>query len=166
MDSNATQRLLYVRTPSRLYKVAGADEILEAARVVVGNRMQRGTSFSDPQTAKDFFQGKLAGLQKEVFAAAFLDARHRLIEYVELFQGTIDGAEVHPREVVRHAIRTNSAAIIVAHNHPSGSADPSAADRTVTARLKQALSLVDVRLIDHVVVGGEQAVAMAERGWI
>ncbi|MBB6600304.1 DNA repair protein RadC [Luteimonas sp. MC1825] len=157
---------LYVRSSTKRYKVATPDEVLEAARTVVGHRMQRGTSFANPKTSKDFFRGKLAGLQQEVFAAAFLDARHRLIEYVELFHGTIDGAEVHPREVVRQAIRTNSAAVIVSHNHPSGSAMPSAADRAVTARLKQALALVDVRLIDHVVVGGLETVALAERGMI
>lgn len=157
---------LYVRGPARRYKVATPDEVLEAARTVVGQRMRRGTSFSDPGTAKDFFRGKLSGLQREVFAAAFLDSRHRLIEYAELFHGTIDGAEVHPREVVRRAIQTNCAAIIIGHNHPSGSVEPSAADRTVTAQLKQALSLVDVRLLDHIVVGGHQTMALAERGWV
>ena len=96
----------------------------------------------------------------------FLDTRHRLIEYVELFQGTIDGAEVHPREVVRQALRCNAAAVIVAHNHPSGTADPSAADRAVTARLKQALALVDVRLLDHIVVGAEEARSMAAAGTV
>ena len=107
---------------------------------------------------------KLGGLEREVFAAVFLDTRHRLIEYSELFQGTIDGAEVHPREVVRQALRCNAAAVIVAHNHPSGTVEPSAADRAVTTRLKQALALVDVRLLDHIVVGGTEAASMAARG--
>ena len=109
---------------------------------------------------------KLGGLEREVFAAVFLDTRHRLIEYSEMFQGTIDGAEVHPREVVRKALRCNAAAVIVAHNHPSGTTDPSAADRAVTARLKQALALVDVRLLDHVVVGGSAARSMASMGFV
>ena len=109
---------------------------------------------------------KLGGLEREVFAAVFLDTRHRLIEYAELFQGTIDGAEVHPREVVRKALRCNAAAVIVAHNHPSGVVDPSAADRVVTTRLKQALALVDVRLLDHFIVGGRQSLSMAEKGWV
>ena len=109
---------------------------------------------------------KLAGLEREVFGAAFLDTRHRPIEYVELFQGTIDGAEVHPREVVRQALRCNAAAVIVAHNHPSGTTDPSAADRAVTARLKQALALVDVRLLDHIIVAGSKSLAMADCGWL
>ena len=93
-----------------------------------------------------------------------LDTRHRLIEYAELFQGTIDGTEVHPREVVRRALRCNAAAVIVAHNHPSGSTEPSAADRAVTARLKQALALVDVRVLDHIVVAGTMTTSMAAGG--
>lgn len=157
---------LYVRGRTKRYKVANAEEILEAARAVVDERMQRGASFSNPMTARDFFRDKLAGQEREVFAVAFLDTRHRLLKYGELFQGTIDGAEVHPREVARHAIRCNAAAVIVAHNHPSGSSEPSAADRVVTARLKQALALVDVRLLDHVVVGGLQTASLAERGWV
>ena len=113
---------------------------------------------------EDRTEDKLAGLEREVFAAVFLDTRHRLIEYVELFQGTIDGAEVHPREVVRQALRCNAAAVIVAHNHPSGTTDPSAADRAVTTRLKQALALVDVRLLDHIVVGAVEPRSMAAAG--
>ncbi|AXA85643.1 DNA repair protein RadC [Lysobacter oculi] len=157
---------LYVRSELRRYRVANADEIIEAARAVAGQRMQRGESFTDPLASGRFFQDKLAGLEREVFAAVFLDKRHRLIEYVELFQGTVDGAEVHPREVVRKALRCNAAAVIVAHNHPSGHLEPSAADRAVTSRLKQALSLVDIRLLDHIIVGGLQAASLAARGWV
>ena len=167
MEPESTQKnRLYVRGELRRYRVANGDEIIEAARAVAGQRMQRGESFTDPQASARFFQDKLAGLEREVFAAVFLDARHRLIEYVELFQGTIDGAEVHPREVVRQALRCNAAAVIVAHNHPSGTVEPSAADRAVTARLKQALALVDIRLLDHIVVGGTRTLAMAENGWL
>ncbi len=111
---------LYARSELRRYRVASADEIIEAARAVAGQRMQRGEAFTDPLASARFFQDKLAGLEREVFAAVFLDTRHRLIEYAELFHGTIDGAEVHPREVVRRALRCNAAAMIVAHNHPSG----------------------------------------------
>lgn len=163
METEATQgNRLYVKNKLQRYRVANADEIIEAARAVAGQRMQRGESFTDPQASGRFFQDKLAGLEREVFAAVFLDTRHRLIEYVELFQGTIDGAEVHPREVVRHAIRCNAAAVIVAHNHPSGTTDPSVADRAVTARLKQALALVDVRLLDHIIVGGTTTTSLAQ----
>ena len=165
MESQSKQcSPLYVRSTPRRYKVANADEIIEAARAVAGQRMQRGASFVNPVESGGFFMDKLGGIEREVFAAVFLDTRHRLIEYVELFQGTIDGAEVHPREVVRQALRCNAAAVIVAHNHPSGSVEPSAADRAVTARLKQALALVDVRLLDHLIVGCQQVLSMAAKG--
>jgi len=157
---------LYIRDRTRRYRIATGDAILEAARAVVDKRMQRGDSFGDPRASSAFFQAKLAGLEREVFAAVMLDTRHRMIEYVELFEGTIDGAEVHPREVVKRALRCNAAALIVAHNHPSGSTDPSAADRAVTARLKQALALVEVRLLDHIVVGGAKATSMAALGMV
>ena len=157
---------LYVQDRGRRYRPATEGQIVEAARQLVDKRMQRGTSFRDPNVARTYFRDKLAGMEREVFAAVFLDSRHQLIEFTELFHGTIDGAEVHPREVVRQAIRCNAAAAIVAHNHPSGSVEPSAADRVVTARLKQALCLVDVRLLDHIIVGGSQTLAMAERGWV
>lgn len=167
MESQSIQCIpLYVRSRTQRYKVATPTEIVDAARAVVGMRMKRGASFANPVDSRSYFQDKLAGLEREVFAAAFLDTRHRLIEYMELFHGTIDGAEVHPREVVRQAIRCNAAAVIFTHNHPSGSPEPSAADRAVTARLKQALALVDVRLLDHIVVGGLQQTSMAERGMV
>lgn len=157
---------LYVRTGNGRYTVATADRVVEAARAVAEQRVQRGQSFSDPTLASRFFRDMLGSLEREVFAAAYLDTRHRLIEYVELFQGTIDGAEVHPREVVKRALRCNAAAVILAHNHPSGTVEPSAADRAVTARLKQALALVDVRLLDHIVVGAEEARSMAAAGTV
>ena len=157
---------LYVRSELRRYRVANADEIIEAARAVAGQRMQRGESFTDPQASGRFFQDKLAGLEREVFAAAFLDTRHRLIEYVELFQGTIDQASVYPREVVKTALQHNAAAVIFSHNHPSGNSEPSQADKLLTQRLKEALALVDVRTLDHIVVGGEATTSFAERGLI
>jgi DNA repair protein RadC len=101
-----------------------------------------------------------------VFACLFLDNRHRLIEYEELFRGTIDGASVHPREVVRRALRANAAAVIFAHNHPSGVAEPSQSDLRITQRLKDALSLVEVRVLDHVIIGDGQGTSLAERGLI
>jgi DNA repair protein RadC len=157
---------LYVRSQSRRYEPAKPEQVLDAAQLIVDARMQRGMSFSDPNAACDFFRDKLCGHEREVFAAAMLDTRHRLIEYVELFFGTVDGAEVHPREVAKLALRLNAATVIVAHNHPSGEIEASAADRAVTARLKQALALVDVRLLDHVIVGGRQSLSLAAKGWI
>lgn len=156
---------LYVREGSR-YRTADSEQVLAAAQEIVDGRMVRGVSFKDPAVACEFFCNKLGHLEREVFAAVMLDTRHRLIDYVELFQGTIDGAEVHPREVVRVALRLNAAAVLVAHNHPSGDVEPSAADRAVTARLKQSLALVDVRLLDHVIVGGRQSMSMAAKSWV
>lgn len=157
---------LYVRDGKRRYQQAGAEAILAAARSVVDTRSQRGISFIDPSTARDYFRDRLAGYEREVFAVVFLDTRHRLIQYDEMFQGTIDGAEVHPREVVRAALHHNAAAVVIAHNHPSGTVAPSAADRAVTARLKQALALVDVRLLDHIIVGGNTGVSLAALGLV
>ena len=164
-DENDADRL-YVRSSTGRYTKATADRVVAAARAVAEQRVQRGQAFSDPALASRYFRDMIGGLEREVFAVAFLDTRHRLVEYAELFLGTIDGAEVHPREVVKHALRCNAAAAILAHNHPSGTTEPSAADRAVTARLKQALALVDVRLLDHVVVGGDASLSMSARGLI
>ena len=161
MQSNPA---LFVRCRTRRYEPAKPEQILDAAQKIVDTRTQRGSSFSDPATACEFFRAKLGGQEREVFAAAMLDTRHRPIEYVELFFGTIDGAEVHPREVARCALRLNAAAVIVAHNHPSGEVTPSSADRAVTTRLKQALALLDIRLLDHVIVGGPESLSLARQG--
>lgn len=166
MSMSSFNSPLFIRDRRRRYQPASAEQILEAARQVVDQRMQRGTSFLAPSTARGFFRDKLAGLEREVFVAAFLDTRHRLIDCAELFRGTVDGAEVHPRVVVREALLCNAAAVVASHNHPSGNPEPSAADRAVTARLKQALALVDVRLLDHIIVGGHATLSMAERGWV
>lgn len=155
---------LYVRSTRGRYARAEPEIVLATARQIVGARMQRGETFSDPQQVCRYFQDKLGGQEREVFAAAMLDTRHRLISYVELFFGSIDGAEVHPREVVKQALRSNAAAVIVAHNHPSGDVTPSGADRAVTERIKQALRLVDIRLLDHVIVSGSDVASMATQG--
>ena len=155
-----------VRDAQGRYLLATADQILEAARQAIENKMQRGASFTSPATVKKYLRAKLAGFEHEVFAILFLDTQHRLIDYVEMFRGTIDAAEVHPREVVKEALRLNAAAVIVSHNHPSGNPEPSAADRALTARLKQALGLVDVRVLDHVIVAGSRTVSFAQCGLI
>jgi DNA repair protein RadC len=162
VQSPENHKPLFVRSHTKRYKPASANDIVEAARILIDQRYQRGTSFANPADAGSYFQAKLGGLDREVFAVAFLDTRHRLIVYQELFHGTIDGAEVHPREVVRHALRCNAAALIVAHNHPSGTPEPSAADRAVTLRLKHALALFDIRLLDYIVVGGCATQSVAE----
>ncbi len=115
---------------------------------------------------KEYLRAKLAGFEHEVFAVLFMDTQHRLIEYAEMFRGTIDGASVYPRELVKEALRLNAAAVIVSHNHPSGNPEPSGADRTLTQRLKEALGLVDVRVLDHIIVAGTDTTSFAERGLI
>lgn len=157
---------LMVRDSHGHYLPATADQILEAARHVIEFKMQRGASFTSALEVRDFLRTKLAGFEHEVFAVLFLDTRHRLIDYAEMFHGTIDSASVYPREVVKEALRLNAAAVIISHNHPSGSPEPSAADRVLTQRLKEALALVDVRVLDHIIVAGNASVSFSERGLI
>ena len=139
--------------------------VIEMASRHLQEQLQRSDAFTSPQLTRRYVQYKLRDYPYEVFACLFLDTRHRLISYDELFRGTIDGASVHPREVVRKSLEYNAAAVILAHNHPSGVAEPSDADQRITLRLKEALELVDVRVLDHIVVGDE-TVSMAERGLI
>lgn len=142
--------------------------IINQALSVLETRMaykkKRTLPFSSPQDTKDYLRLKMSEYEHEVFAMLLLDTRHRLIEYVELFRGTIDECSVHPREVVKTALAHNASAVIFAHNHPSGDAEPSHADRTLTDQLKESLKLVDVRSLDHIIVGAESAVSFAERG--
>ena len=146
------------------YLLATTDQILEAARQAIEHKMQRGASFTSPAVVKEYLRAKLAGYEHEVFAVLFLDSQHRLIEYSEMFHGTIDSASVYPREVVKEALRLNAAAVILSHNHPSGNPEPSQADKMLTQRLKDALGLVEVRTLDHVVVAGSNTVSFAEAG--
>ncbi len=149
--------------PARACALKAALE-LGARHVAAG--LERGDALSDPMRAGDYFARRLRGLPHEVFAVLFLDARHRALAFEEMFRGTLDGAEVHPREVVKRALAHNAAAVIVGHNHPSGSSEPSAADRAVTTRLSAALALVEVRLLDHFVIGDGAPCSLAARGWI
>jgi DNA repair protein RadC len=146
------------------YRTATGDEILAAAREHLSRKVRRGITLSSPRTTKDYLSLKLGDLQHEVFAILFLDRRNRLICYREMFRGTIDGSTVHPREVVKEALAQNAAGVIFAHPHPSGVASPSAADEAITARLKEALSLIDVRVLDHIVIAGGEAVSFVESG--
>lgn len=140
--------------------------VVEMARRHLFEELERGESLTDPLQSKRYLQSRLRDLPHEVFACLFLDNRHRVIAFEELFRGTINGASVHPREVVKRALALNAAAMILAHNHPSGVAEPSQADRDLTRRLQQALALVEVRVLDHIVVGDGEPVGFAERGWI
>ena len=145
---------------------ATADEILDAARAILARRVRKGAALANPHSTRDFLRLQLATRDHEIFAVLFLDNRHRVIEFVPLFRGTIDGASVHPREVVTEALARNAAAVILAHNHPSGVAEPSQADELITNRLRAALALVDIRVLDHFVVTGDAIVSFAERGLI
>lgn len=136
---------------------------LELVRRVMEEPLRRGDCMRSPADVRAYVQARLRHHRQEVFAVLFLDNRHRLIAFEELFYGTIDGASVHPREVVRRALHHNAAAAICCHNHPSGIAEPSRADEAITRRLKEALALVDVRLLDHMVVGDNEVVSFAER---
>lgn len=138
--------------------------VLEMARRYLKEDLQRESCLSSPADSRDYLQAKLRHYPYEVFSCLFLDNRHRVIEFEELFRGTIDGASVHPREVVRRALQHNAAALILAHNHPSGVAEPSEADRRITRRLKEALALVEIRILDHIIVGDGQPVSMADLG--
>jgi len=122
--------------------------------------------FGGPSGVRDYLQLTLGHLEREVFGCLFLDTRHRLIRFEVLFQGTIDATTVHPREVVKMVLRLNAAAVILAHNHPSGVAEPSHADQALTRRLSEALALIDVRVLDHFVIGEKSTVSFAERGWL
>jgi len=126
--------------------------------------IHRDGPLESPQAAEDFVHAMLADRPREVFACLFLDTRHRVIRFNEMFLGTIDGAVVHPREVVRQALIENAAAVIAVHNHPSGVAEPSDADVALTGRLQEALSLVDIRLLDHLIVGEIETVSLSKRG--
>ncbi|MDO6528228.1 DNA repair protein RadC [Motilimonas sp. 1_MG-2023] len=142
-----------------------ARQILESAANIIAEKFVAKDAFCNPQATKDFLMFKLASHEREVFAVMLLDNQNQLIEFKELFFGTIDAAHVYPREVVKTALYANAAAVILAHNHPSGEIEPSASDRAITKRLVDALALIDVRVLDHVIVGKE-ACSFAERGLI
>jgi DNA repair protein RadC len=146
-------------------KYAQLQAALEIARRHLAEALAQRDAVKDPAAVRRLLQARLRDREHETFAALFLDNQHRVIAFDELSQGTIDGASVYPREVIKAALKHGAAAVIFAHNHPSGVAEPSAADRTLTERLKAALAQVDIRVLDHFVVG-EQVVSFAERGWI
>jgi len=140
--------------------------ILEIARRHLKETLERGPPLQHPRATRDFLKAHLRDLPHEVFACLYLDNRHRVIAFAEMFRGTIDGTSVYPREVVKAALSHNAAAIIFAHNHPSGIAEPSRADELITRRLKQALELVEIRVVDHFIVGDGDCVSLAERGLV
>ena len=149
-------------------ELAPADQqtVREALTLLERQLREPGASFTSSHAVRDWLRLQLASLEREEFTALFLDNQHRLIAHETLFTGTINHTQVHPREVVKSGLKHNCAAVIVAHCHPSGLAEPSNADRQVTTRIQQALGLVDIRLLDHLVVGGMEIVSFSERGWL
>ncbi|MBB1126588.1 RadC family protein [Thiospirillum jenense] len=147
-------------------KYAQLQAVLEMSRRYLREELGERDVLTNAAATRRYLKMHLRGYPYEVFACLFLDTRHRVIEYNELFRGSIDGASVHPREVIRAAMRCNAAAVIFAHNHPSGVAEPSNADVQITHQLKQALSLVEVRVLDHIIIGEDDGTSLAELGLI
>jgi DNA repair protein RadC len=147
-------------------KYASLQAVLEMARRHLKESLRRESALTSPDLTRRYLISHLRGHAHEVFACLFLDNQHRIIQFEELFRGTIDGASVYPREVVKKALAFNAAAVIFAHNHPSGIAEPSEADKHITRRLKQALSLLDIRVLDHFIIGDGEPFSFAEHGLI
>jgi len=145
-------------------RLVSDDDVLTLAASIFERRFTRGDAIQNAQDAAQLLRHRLALREHEVFAVIWLDTRHRFLAYDELFRGTIGGTAVYPREVVKAALKVNAAAALICHNHPSGSPEPSRADEVLTAKLKQALDVVDVRLLDHLVVAGEGVVSFSDRG--
>ena len=138
----------------------------ELARRYFAGSLPRGEAIRNPADTSGYLQARMRHLEHELFCCLFLDNRHRVIRFDEMFRGTIDGTSVYPREVVKEALAVNAAAVILAHNHPSGVAEPSQADERITKRLKSALDLVDIRLLDHLIIGDGEATSLAARGML
>jgi DNA repair protein RadC len=169
MSSPPAKRVSYRRLSrqlaSALYSL-DADSVIAAAMQVLEQRARFCSALTSPGAVRDYLRLALAGREHEVFVCIFLDSQHRVIEFQEMFRGTLTQASVYPREVVKAALASNAAAVIFSHNHPSGVAQPSQADEILTRNLKEALSLVDVRVLDHFIVAGTASVSFAERGLI
>jgi DNA repair protein RadC len=174
LDRYAGLHGLFSAAPTTLGRVKGLGPARIArlhAAIEIGRRYLAAPAadriaLKAPQEAARVFQARLADLPHEVFGCLYLDTRHRVIAFEELFRGTIDGATVYPREVLKRALHHNATGVIVGHNHPSGVSEPSEADRSITLKLSKALALVDVRLLDHLIVSRGGHVSLAERGWI
>ena len=146
---------------------ASDDEVIAKALSIIKRRLRKpGEAMTSPQSVKDYLTIKLAELEHEVFFTLWLDGQHRVIQFGSMFRGTMNQTSVYPREVVKEALRLNAGAVIFAHNHPSGMPEPSRADEMLTKTLQEALALVDVKVLDHIIVGGTTTVSFAEKGLI
>jgi DNA repair protein RadC len=155
---------LFTRQANGDVQSATSNEILEAARQVLAHRVRRGASLSSPRSVYEYLTIKLGALDYEVFGLVLADKRFKVIECVELFRGTIDGASVYPREIVKLVLEKQAAAVVMFHNHPSMICDQSSADELITQRVKACLELIDVRVVDHVIIGGGNVLSFVERG--
>lgn len=159
--------MLMIKGPNGRYRPAESAEILKAAAdILQETALKKGQALESPRDTYQFLEARIGRLDHEVFCCLFLDNRHRVIAFEEMFRGTINGTSVYPREIVKHALAHNAAAVVFAHNHPSGVAEPSRADEVLTQRLKEALALVEVRVLDHIVVGHGAYTSFAERGFL
>ena len=147
-------------------KFAQLQAVLEMARRHLAERLRRDSALESPQAVRDYLKAQLRHEPHEVFACLFLDSKHRVLAFEVLFHGSIDSASVYPRQVVKRALAHNAAALILTHNHPSGVAEPSQADRVLTKRLQDALALIEVRVLDHFIVGDGEPLSLAEQGWL
>lgn len=147
-------------------KYAQLQAVLEMGRRHLAENLRREAALESPSAVRDYLKAQLRHEPHELFACLFLDTRHRVLSFEVLFRGTIDGASVYPRQVVKRALAHNAAALILAHNHPSGVSEPSQADRQLTLRLREALGLIDVRVLDHFIVGEGDPLSMLEQGWL
>ena len=155
--------MLYIQDSNGLFIQAAEDDVICEAITIYNRYFCKGTTLTKPAEAADYLKLKLAKFDHEVFVGVFLNNRHQIISCDELSHGTLDAASVHAREVVKAALLHNAAAVVFAHNHPSGVSEPSQADKNITERLKAALALIDVRVLDHFVIG-ESVVSFAEQG--
>lgn len=163
--SKIVDNTLFVRDTGGEYRIAPLNLVIDRARTLLDEQI-RTEAITSPDKARDWCMVRLAPLDYEVFGCLLLDNQHRVIDWLELFRGTIDSAPVFPREIVKAALEHNAAAVMLAHNHPSGMAEPSEADKLITNRLKQALSLIEIRVLDHLIVAGGQSYSFAEHGLI
>ena len=149
-----------------MYQLNTDDDVVRAALNILEQRLEYGPVMGNPETVRSYLKLEVMGLEHEVFGCLWLNNRHNVIKVSPLFRGTIAEAAVYPREVVKEALQANAASVIFYHNHPSGDPEPSSADRAITDRLKNALATVDIRVLDHIVIGGNKSVSFAERGLI
>ena len=157
--------MLFIKNARGRYRPATEEEILSAASTILEPRIV-GTSLESPRETLEFLRTKLTRLPHEVFCCLFLDNRHRILAFEEMFRGTLNGTAVYPREIVKRALALNAAAVILVHNHPSGVAEPSRADQALTDRLRESLALIEVRVLDHIVIGDGETVSFSERGML